>query len=57
VKVFSVAVRGILRPIIPVHAGDEIPETLLGSQWLEIVELVVNKSKEILTIEIIEFDQ
>ncbi|MBC1194763.1 aspartyl protease [Microcystis aeruginosa BLCCF158] len=43
--------------IIPVHAGDEIPETLLGSQWLEIVELVVNKSKEILTIEIIEFDQ
>lgn len=36
--------------MIPVHTGDEIPEFLLGSQWLEIRELVVNKPEGILTL-------
>lgn len=37
--------------IIPVHVGDEIPEVLMGSQWLEILELIVNKPRGILTLE------
>jgi len=26
---------------IPVHVGDEIPEFLIGAQWLEIMELAL----------------
>jgi predicted aspartyl protease len=37
--------------IIPVHVGDEIPEILMGSQWLEILELIINKPRGILTLE------
>ena len=40
--------------IIPVHVGDNLPEILIGSQWLEIMELAVNKPREILTLRIIE---
>jgi predicted aspartyl protease len=40
--------------LIPVHVGDEIPDFLLGTQWLEIVEIVVNKPKGVLTLEILE---
>jgi clan AA aspartic protease len=36
--------------VIPVYAGDRISETLLGSRWLEIMELVVKKPKQILTL-------
>ena len=35
---------------IPVHVGEEIPEILIGVQWLEIMELSVNKPKGILTL-------
>ena len=35
---------------IPVHVGEQIPEFLIGSQWLETMELTVNKPKEILKL-------
>jgi predicted aspartyl protease len=40
--------------IIPVHVGDDIPHTIMGSLWLDIMELVVNKPRGILTLEMIE---
>ncbi|WP_348535383.1 hypothetical protein [Komarekiella delphini-convector] len=40
--------------IIPVHVGDDIPDTILGSLWLDIMQLVVNKPKGILTLEMVE---
>lgn len=40
--------------LIPVHVGDEIPDILLGTQWLEIIEIVVNKPKGVLTLEFVE---
>jgi predicted aspartyl protease len=36
--------------IIPVLAGDGIPETILGLQWLRILPLVVNFETSILTL-------
>ncbi len=39
--------------IIPVHVGDEIPDTIIGSLWLDIMQLVVNKPKGILTLEMV----
>ena len=38
---------------VPVHLGDELTESLLGSQWLETMQLVVNKPQGILTLEMI----
>jgi clan AA aspartic protease len=35
---------------IPVYAGDEITEVLLGSEWLKILPLVVNYEAGILTL-------
>ncbi|MDZ8054421.1 MAG: aspartyl protease [Aulosira sp. ZfuVER01] len=35
---------------IPVYAGDEITEVLLGSEWLKILPLVVNYQVGILTL-------
>ena len=35
---------------VPVHVGEEIPDILIGVQWLEIMELSVNKPKGILTL-------
>jgi len=40
--------------IIPVHVGDALPEILIGSQWLEIMELAVNKPRGILTLGMVE---
>lgn len=42
--------------IIPVHVGEELPDTLMGSLWLDIMQLVVNKPKGILTLEVVEVD-
>lgn len=38
--------------IVAVHVGDELPEILIGSQWLDRMQLVVNKPRGILTLEI-----
>ncbi len=35
---------------IPVHVGTHFSEILLGCQWLEIMELMVNKPQNILTL-------
>jgi len=35
---------------IPVYAGDELTEILLGSRWLEFLPLVVNFQQSILTL-------
>jgi predicted aspartyl protease len=35
---------------IPVYAGDELTEILLGSAWLEFLPLVVNFQADILTL-------
>ncbi|MHC5751821.1 MAG: hypothetical protein ACYTXF_14620 [Nostoc sp.] len=40
--------------IIPVHVGDDIPDTIIGSLWLDIMLLVVNKPKGILTLEMVD---
>ena len=40
--------------IIPVHVGEELPDTLMGSRWLDIMQLVVNKPRGILTLEAVE---
>ncbi|GAB1539047.1 hypothetical protein NUACC21_17120 [Scytonema sp. NUACC21] len=37
--------------VIPVHVGDDVPDTLMGALWLDIMQLVVNKSKGLLTLE------
>jgi len=39
--------------IVPVHVGEDIQEILIGSQWLDRMQLVVNKPMEILTLEIV----
>jgi predicted aspartyl protease len=39
--------------VIPVHVGDNIPDTIIGSLWLDIMQLVVNKPKCLLTLEIL----
>ncbi len=36
--------------VIPVYAGDEIREVLLGSEWLKILPLAVNYQAGILTL-------
>ncbi|BAY79756.1 hypothetical protein NIES25_62420 (plasmid) [Nostoc linckia NIES-25] len=38
---------------IPVFAGDEIQEILLGSQWLKLFILVANYSQNIASLELI----
>lgn len=40
--------------IIPVHVGEELPDTLMRSRWLDIMQLVVNKPRGILTLEAVE---
>jgi predicted aspartyl protease len=42
--------------IIPIHVGDDIPDTIMGSLWLDIMQLVVNKSRGILTLEMLSSD-
>ena len=42
--------------VVPVHVGDDIPDTIMGSLWLDVMELVANKSKGILTLSMVEND-
>lgn len=37
--------------IVPVYVGDELPGILMGAQWLEMMQLIVNKPRGILTLE------
>ena len=39
--------------IVPVHVAEDLPEILIGSQWLDRMQLVVNKPMGILTLEIV----
>jgi len=39
---------------IPVHVGEGLPDILIGSQWLDSIELIVKKRKGILTLEVLE---
>lgn len=39
--------------IIPVHVGDDLPDTLMGSFWLDIMRLVADKPNGILTLEMV----
>ncbi len=39
---------------VPVHISDELPEILLGSQWLETMQLIVNKSQVIVTLGMVD---
>ncbi|MEH2137487.1 aspartyl protease [Nostoc sp.] len=43
--------------VIPVHVGDDIPDTIIGSLWLDMMQLVVNKPQEILTLERVESNE
>ncbi|RUT05190.1 hypothetical protein DSM106972_040110 [Dulcicalothrix desertica PCC 7102] len=38
---------------IPVHVGRNVPETAMGSAWLDVMELIVNKQEGILTLDFI----
>jgi predicted aspartyl protease len=40
--------------IIPVHVGRDVPETAMGSAWLDIMKLAINKAEGIFTLEMIE---
>lgn len=40
--------------IVPVHVGNNLPETIIGSNWLDIMRLVVDKPNKILTLEIVQ---
>jgi predicted aspartyl protease len=40
--------------IVPVYVGDELSEILMGSQWLEMMQLIVNKPRGILTLEMVQ---
>jgi predicted aspartyl protease len=40
--------------MIPVHVGDNLPETIMGSFWLGIMRLVADNPNEVLTLEIVE---
>lgn len=36
---------------IPVHVGENFPETIMGSFWLDVMRLVADKSNGVLTLE------
>lgn len=40
--------------IIPVHVGKNLPETIMGSLWLDVMRLVADKPSNILTLEIVQ---
>jgi predicted aspartyl protease len=40
-----------IKVIVPVHVGDNLPETIIGSLWLDITRLVADKPNGILTLE------
>jgi|GEM_PF-250341 predicted aspartyl protease len=39
---------------VPVHVGDNLPETIIGSFWLDIMRLVADKPNGILTLQMVE---
>ncbi|MUH00230.1 aspartyl protease [Scytonema sp. UIC 10036] len=39
--------------MIPVHVGKNLPDTIMGSFWLDIMRLVSDKPEGILTLEIV----
>ncbi|MBD2164136.1 aspartyl protease [Calothrix membranacea FACHB-236] len=43
-----------IEAIIPVHVGDEIPDTIMGSLWLDTMQLIVNKPRNILTLAMVD---
>lgn len=43
--------------IVPVHVGEDLPEILIGSQWLDRMQLVVNKPRGILTLETVSNEE
>jgi predicted aspartyl protease len=40
--------------LIPVHVGEELSETLIGSLWLDTMQLIVNKPQGILRLETLD---
>jgi predicted aspartyl protease len=40
--------------IVPVHVGDNLPETIIGSFWLDIMRLVADKPNGVLTLEMVQ---
>ncbi|GAA6615856.1 aspartyl protease [Scytonema sp. NUACC26] len=38
---------------IPVHVGENLPDTIVGSYWLDIMRLIADKPAGILTLEIV----
>lgn len=40
--------------VIPVHVGRDVPETAMGSAWLDIMKLVINKPEGVLSLEMID---
>jgi predicted aspartyl protease len=40
--------------VVPVHVGDNLPETIIGSSWLDIMRLVADKQSGILTLEMVQ---
>ncbi|MDQ2098907.1 MAG: aspartyl protease [Tychonema bourrellyi B0820] len=43
--------------IVLVHVGEDLPEILIGSQWLDRMQLVVNKPRGILTLETVSSEE
>jgi predicted aspartyl protease len=39
--------------IIPVHVGDDLPDTLMGAFWLDMMRLVADKPNAILMLEMV----
>jgi len=40
--------------MVPIHVGDNLPETIIGSFWLGIMRLVADNPNGVLTLEILE---
>jgi predicted aspartyl protease len=40
--------------MVPVHVGDNLPETIMGSFWLGIMRLVADNPNGVLTLEMVE---
>jgi predicted aspartyl protease len=40
---------------IPVHVGENLPDTIIGSYWLDIMRLIADKPDGILTLELVSF--
>jgi predicted aspartyl protease len=40
--------------MVPVHVGDNLPETIMGSFWLGIMRLIADNPNDVLTLEMVE---